>query len=674
MTNHLAGSTSPYLLQHADNPVDWYPWGSEAMERARRENKPIFLSIGYAACHWCHVMAHESFEDSETAALMNAHFVSIKVDREERPDLDSIYMSAVTALSGQGGWPMSVFLTPDLVPFYGGTYFPYLPSHGLPAFKELLQALSQAWTNQREEIDRVSADVTARLTGIVNRTAEAGFEPDSLASATDLLMKSLDREHGGWGGPPKFPQAMTIEFLLRRATAGTTDALDPAVLSLRAMAQGGMYDALGGGFSRYSTDELWRVPHFEKMLYDNALLARVYLHAWQMTGEAAFREVTEATLDFVLREMISPEGGFFSSLDADSEGQEGKFYVWTLEGIRSILGEKSELFERTYGVNASSNWEGRIVLQRALDDSTLASSFHMTKATVRDDLAAARSRLFLARSQRPRPATDDKVLTVWNGLMLAALAEAARALGRQDYLDAARKNAEFLITALRPEGQLRRSWRKGTASQAVFLEDYAALILGLLGLYQADFDVHWFRQATGLTEEMLRRFSDPAGGFFDTPSEAERVITRPKELQDNSVPCGNSLAAEALLQMAAFTGQADVRIQAIQALSQVAEAAPRYPTAFAHWLSAADFAFGMVKQVAIMGNIEDDRTQALVKAVNKDYHPNMVITAAPVPLPPGSPLLLEDRPLLQDQPTAYVCEGFVCRLPVNTPEGLARQL
>ncbi len=421
----------------------------------------------------------------------------------------------------------------------------------------------------------------------------------------DLLVKSADREHGGWGGPPKFPQPMTIEFLLRRSLAGEAEALVPAIQALRAMAQGGMYDVLGGGFSRYSTDDLWRVPHFEKMLYDNAQLARVYLHAWQMTGAASFREVCETSLDFVLREMTSPEGGFYSSLDADSEGVEGKFYAWTLAEIRSTLGDQAELFERAYGLRAEGNWEGRIVLQRALDDSTLAASSHLAAEAVREQLSADRARLFAARSKRIRPATDDKVLTAWNGLMLATLAEAARTLDRQDYLEAARRNANFLLTGLRPEGSLRRSWRKGKASPEVFLEDYAGLILGLLALYQADFDPRWFVEATNLAAEMFRRFSDPAGGFYDTPAEAQTVITRPKELQDNAIPCGNSLAAEALLQLAAFTGQEDIRLRAMQAFSLAAEVAPRYPTAFARWLSAADFAFSQVKQVAIMGARED---------------------------------------------------------------------
>ncbi len=702
MPNHLVHSTSPYLLQHAHNPVDWYPWGPEALEKARREDKPIFLSIGYAACHWCHVMAHESFEDPQTAALMNEHFVSIKVDREERPDLDSIYMSAVSALTGQGGWPMSVFLTPHLQPFYGGTYFPPRPLHGLPAFKDLLRALSEAWTGQREEIDRVSAEIVAQLSKQTSREqGTTAFDPASLASATALLLKEYDWEHGGWGTAPKFPQPMAIEYLLRRSLAGEASALEPTLHALRAMAQGGMYDVLGGGFSRYSTDDFWRLPHFEKMLYDNAQLARACLHAWQITADPSFRRIAEETLDFVLREMTSPEGGFYSSLDADSEGQEGKFYAWTLEEIRTILGtpnktvfaavlggedaaqsqgllgtlgDRSALFELAYGLTAGGNWEGKIVLQRAVDDGSLAARFNLTVEQVVADLSACQAKLLEARNRRIRPATDDKLLTSWNGLMLAALAEAARVFENPRYLEAARRNAGFLLTALRPEGHLRRAWRAGQTSPEVFLEDYAALILGLLALYQTDFDNRWYSQACTLAEEMLHRFGDPLGGFFDTPAEAETVITRPKELQDNAVPSGNALAVEALFKLAAFSGQEDWRLRGERALALVAELAPRYPTSFARWLSAADFAFSKVKQVAIIGQPGEPPTDALIAMVRQGYRPNLVVAAAPLPLPEGSPALLSDRPRLASQPTAYVCEGFVCRLPVTTPEELARQL
>jgi uncharacterized protein YyaL (SSP411 family) len=674
MPNHLAGSTSPYLLQHAENPVDWYPWGPEALEKARREDKPIFLSIGYAACHWCHVMAHESFEDTQTAAFMNAHFVCIKVDREERPDLDGIYMSAVTAMVGQGGWPLSVFLTPDLQPFYGGTYFPPVPRHGLPAFQDLLQGLSHAWSTRRDEISRTGAEVVASLSAEALPTGSAAFEPASFSTARANLMKSYDPEHGGWGPAPKFPQPMAIEFLLRRHLDGDGEALAGALQTLRSMSLGGMHDVLGGGFSRYSTDEFWRVPHFEKMLYDNALLALAYLHAWQVSGEPSFRSVVEATLDFVLRELASPEGGFYSSLDADSEGEEGKYYVWSLEEIRSILGENSALFELAYGLSPAGNWEGRIVLQRTLDDATLAARFNRSVEQVRADLSTCRAALLSVRENRPRPATDDKVLASWNGLMLAAFAEAGRVLESSRYLEAARRNADFLLTGLCSDGRLHHAWRKGQSGREVFLEDYAALILGLLALYQTDFDQRWFSQASELTEKMDQLFSDQTGGFFDTPADASIVLTRPKDLQDSSIPSGNALATEVLLLFYSFTGQEEWRSKAEGSLSLVAKLAPRYPLAFARWLCAADFAFNKVKQVAVIGDPASAPAQALLAQARQGYHPERILAAAPLPLPPGSPPLLADRPMLEGRPTAYVCEGFLCQLPVTTPEELAAQL
>ncbi len=558
MSNHLANSTSPYLLQHADNPVDWYPWGPEALQKARREDKPIFLSIGYAACHWCHVMAHESFENADTAAFMNDHFVNIKVDREQRPDLDSIYMSAVVALTGQGGWPMSVFLTPTLQPFYGGTYFPPEPRHGLPAFRELLAAISQAWEGQRDEVIRsggqIAAQLIAQSTGSVTH---GNFTLATLDAAAKVLIGSYDWNFGGWGSAPRFPQPLVIDFLLRRHLAGDPDALKPVIHVLSAMARGGMYDVVGGGFARYSTDDNWRVPHFEKMLYDNAQLARVYLHAWQVTGNPHFRQVVDDTLGFVSRELLSPQGGFYSSLDADSEGQEGKFYLWSLEEIRSTLGGSADFFETAYGVTQMGNWEGRNILQRGVDDASLAGRFGLGADQVAARLAECHAKLLARRNARIHPDTDDKVLTAWNGLMLSTFAEAGRALNNERYLEIAARSADFLLTALRPQGKLCRSWHLGFTGDEVFLEDYASLILGLLDLYQADFNNRWFMEASGLAVEMIRRFSDPAGGFFDTPSDADIVLTRPKDLQDNATPSGNALAAEALLKLAAFSGQTD---------------------------------------------------------------------------------------------------------------------
>jgi uncharacterized protein len=678
MSNHLSSSTSPYLLQHASNPVDWYPWSSDALEKARREDKPIFLSIGYAACHWCHVMAHESFEDPDVAALMNLHFVCIKVDREERPDLDDIYMSAVTALTGQGGWPMSVFLAPDLRPFYAGTYFPPTPRHGLPGFKELLQTLANAWTSQRTEIERVGAEVAARLTSlsrsVLSSSSEKTFDRPSLELASAALVNSYDWQDGGWGSAPRFPQPMSVEFLLRRHLSGDPETLKPALHVLRAMAQGGMYDVVGGGFARYSTDDSWCVPHFEKMLYDNAQLALVYLHAWQVTADPSFLRITEETLDFILRELTSPEGGFCSSLDADSEGQEGKYYVWTQAEIRQVLGAQSSFFESAYAVSAFGNWEGRTVLHRAVDDASLAARFNMTVEQVVEELASCHARLLETRYDRPRPSTDDKVLTAWNGLMLAAFAEAARVIDKPRYLKVARTNANFLLTALRPQGRLRRSWRRGQVSPEVFLEDYASLIIGLLTLYQSDFDNRWFVEAASLADEMLEFFADPAGGFFDTPSSAETVLTRPRDLQDNASPSGNALAVEALLQLAQLTGREDWRLPAECALALVSDLAPRYPTAFARWLSAASFSLGKVKQVALIGSLASPEMQPFLFTLRRDYRPAMVVAASSLPLPPLAPALLQDRPMLNGQPTAYVCDDFVCRLPASSPEALLKQL
>jgi hypothetical protein len=675
MSNHLVGSVSRYLLQHADNPVDWYPWGEEALARARAEDKPIFLSIGYAACHWCHVMAHESFEDPETAAIMNAHYVCIKVDREERPDLDSVYMSAVAALAGQAGWPLSVFLTPDLQPFYGGTYFPPEPRHGLPGFPQLLRALADAWRDRRPDIARVGAQVAAQLVNQSKATTREGtFDIGTLTSATHTLVEQYDWKNGGWGTAPKFPQPMAIEFLLRRHLSGDTTALAPAVHALRAMARGGLGAVIGGGFARYSTDDTWHVPHFEKMLYDNALLARAYLHAWQVTGETSFRRVVDQTLEFVAREMTTPEGAFLSSLDADSDGAEGRYYVWSLDEIHTVLGEDTGLFAEAHGVTEDGTWEGTNVLQCSADDTTLAARHGMTPGKVRNILQRSRARLLLARGNRVRPAADDTVLTAWNGLMLTSFAEAARVFGDQTYLDVATHNADFLLTALRLDGRLQRTWRDGVAGQPAYLDDYASLILGLLDLYQTDFNNRWFVAVKALAEEMLVRFTDPAGGFFDTPDGAEQLLVRPKDLQDNAVPSGNALAVEALLTIAALTGHTEWRKLAEKSLDLVTDLVTRYPTGFGRWLCAGDFDLAKEMQVAIVGDPADKRTMELAAEVRAIWRPDLIMVVSPAPPPPGAPDLFADRPMMDGQPTAYVCEGFACHQPVTRPEDLREQL
>jgi len=695
--NKLSTSTSPYLLQHAHNSVDWHPWGEEALAKAKTENKPIFLSIGYAACHWCHVMAHESFEDEETAALMNEHFVNIKVDREERPDLDAIYMQATVAMTGSGGWPMSVFLTPDLKPFYAGTYFPPVPRHNLPSFKDVLAGIIRTWQEQPDEVFRVGNEVSSHLRQAlnINNQSDSGFTQEHLDAATKNLLDSYDWGYGGWGAAPKFPQPMTMEYLLRRATTNTPQReqiLKAMTHALNVMARGGMYDVVGGGFSRYSVDNFWRVPHFEKMLYDNAQLARVYLHAWQVTGDSFFKQVVTETLDFIVREMMHPNGGFYSSLDADSEGEEGKFYVWTLDEIRETLKEDSDFFEAAYGVTPHGNWEGKTVLQRALDDASLAARFKIQPEVVTAKLAGCHSKLLTARAERIRPGTDDKVLTSWNGLMLATMAEASRVIAneakqsptesmialslplvtpRNDrYYKLATRNADFLLKELRPNSRLKHSWRDGKTTNEVFLEDYAALILGLLELYQTDFNNKWFASAKELTDEMVELFEDPNGGFFDTPKDGEVLLLRPKDIQDNATPSGNALACEALLKITEFTGEGKYRDLAEKALRLVVGAATRYPTAFGRWLSAADMALGNVKQVAVVYEADEENASALMRVVQSKYRPNVIIAASAYPPPNEAPALLKDRPLKNGKSTVYVCEGFVCKNPITSVDEL----
>ncbi len=711
--NKLSTSTSPYLLQHAHNPVDWHQWNEETLAKAKQENKPIFLSIGYAACHWCHVMSHESFEDESTAAFMNEHFINIKVDREERPDLDAIYMQATVVMTGSGGWPMSVFLTPELKPFYAGTYFPPVPRYNMPSFKDVLAGIARTWREQPAEVFRVSDEVSGHLRQSLSVNTQSdsasAFTPAHLAAVEKSLLDSYDWGYGGWGTAPKFPQPMTIEFLLRRAIKESEDSVIPAadlpavkasIHALKAMARGGMYDVVGGGFSRYSVDNFWRVPHYEKMLYDNAQLARAYLHAWQITGDPFFKQIVTETLDFIAREMAHPDGGFYSSLDADSEGEEGKFYVWTREEIRETLKDDSEFFEAAYGVTPRGNWEGHTVLQRALDDSPLAARFKLDVESVTAKLTDCHSRLLSVRATRIRPGTDDKVLTSWNGLMLATMAEASRVIARRaiarqsnlqrdeqiasslplvaprndDYYLLATRNAEFLLRELRPHGKLKHSWRDGKTTNEVFLEDHAALILGLLELYQTDFKDKWFASAKELADEMIEFFDDPSGGFFDTSKDGEQLLLRPKDVQDNATPSGNALACEALLKLAEFTGEGKYRDLAEKALRLVVGMATRYPTAFGRWLSAADMAVGNVKQVAVVYEAGGEDASGLLRVVRSQYRPNIIVAASAYPPPEDAPALLKDRPLKDGKPTVYVCEGFVCKNPITGIDELRQML
>ena len=671
MTNRLAQEASPYLRQHAENPVDWYPWGEEALRAAREADKPILLSIGYAACHWCHVMAHESFEDPETADLMNRHFINIKVDREERPDLDSIYMSAVVALTGQGGWPMTVALTPDGRPFFGGTYYPPTPRHGLPAFRQVLLALAEAWQERRGDVEGSAGEIADHLRqmALAETLGSSGaLNDDLIDQALNGLLRSFDSRLGGFGRAPKFPPSMTLEFLLRvYAGRGDSMSLHMAERTLEAMAHGGLYDQLGGGFARYSTDERWLVPHFEKMLYDNALLARVYLHAWQVAGKPLYRRVVEETLDFVRREMRHERGGFYSSYDADSEGEEGKFYVWTADEIRAALGDEAARFMAAYGVSEGGNWEGHNILHVAEDLTGLGDL---------SGLKEARLKLFNIRARRVPPGLDDKVLTAWNGLMLAAFAEAGRVLDRPDYTATAVANAEFLYATMRrDDGRLLRSWQAaaGDARYNAYLEDYAFLADGLLALYETTFDPRWFAWARELADLMLAHFSDPAGGFFDTSDDHEALLHRPKDVQDNATPSGNGMAAHVLLRLGLFTGEGRYWDTAERMVAGLYEPMARYPGAFAHWLGAAAFILSQPLEVAVAGDPAAADTRALLDVAQRAFRPNLVIAAGEGKAAEVVPLLA-GRDRLDGRAAAYVCRRFVCRRPVAEPAALTAQL
>ena len=677
MPNRLAQESSPYLQQHGSNPVDWFPWGAEALARALAEDKPIFLSIGYAACHWCHVMEHESFEDAATAEILNRNFVCIKVDREERSDLDSIYMQAVVAMTGHGGWPMSVWLNPQREPFYGGTYFPPERRHGMPGFKELLRNLAEAWQQRRGELQENARAMLEHLRSPAAAGGAAGALPDAglLPQALQAVLQSFDWSNGGWGAAPKFPQPMTIEFLLRQhARSADPLALEMAERTLQAMAAGGMYDQLGGGFHRYAVDDHWLVPHFEKMLYDNAQLARVYLHAFQVTGKPLYKRIVEETCDYLLREMTEPGGGFYSAQDADSEGEEGRFFVWSVAEVREILKVDAPLFMEAFDVTAGGNFEGHSILHVQVPLALLAEKYKLAEDEVESRLARARMQLWAVREQRIKPLRDEKVLTAWNGLALAALAEAARVLGRADYLLAAQRNAEFVLGTLHTaNGRLLRTWRAGSPAKLnAYLEDYANYADGLLELYQATFEERWFVAARQLADAMLEHFADDSGGFFDTSADHEQLITRPKDLQDNAVPGGNGMAAGVLLRLAAYTADARYSSAAEQVLARVQASAARYPTAFAQTLQALDFYASAPAEVALVGPLQDSGMAELLAELREPYRPHQVL-ALLQPLAGSAIPLLHGRVQLGGQATAYVCRNFACQLPVTTRAALHRQ-
>ena len=667
MSNRLAKETSPYLLQHADNPVDWFPWGEEAREKAQRENKPIFLSIGYSACHWCHVMAHESFEDERVAAILSERFVSIKVDREERPDLDRIYMGAVQTLTGSGGWPMSVFLTPLGQPFHGGTYFPPTPRYGMPAFLDVLSAVADAWRERSADMIDVGRRVAIsieRQMAVQKLDQREELQPATLERAYREIRRRYDRERGGWGSGPKFPQPMVLEFLLRyHLSTGDRPALEMVTETLEAMARGGMYDQLGGGFHRYSVDGQWLTPHFEKMLYDNAQLAPVYLHAWQMTGEPFYRAIAQETLDYAVREMTDPAGRFVSTQDADSEGEEGRFFVWTSAEIRGVLGEQADRFMKAYGVTEQGNFEGKSILE--------------LKGTLKERaaLADARRQLFEAREGRVHPGRDDKVLTSWNGLMLAAFAEAARVLGRKDYLEIAERNGEFPLSELRTaDNRLHHTWQGGEPRLNGYLEDYAYLIHGLVELYQTTFDLRWYRAAHELAEAMIEHFSAPDGGFFDTSDDHETLIVRPRELQDNAVPSGNAMAVVALSRLAGLAADPRYLDLARGTLGSMQEVLARSPLGFGQWLIAQDYILSHPREIAIVGDSRALDTRALLAVCRDGHRPHQVV-AVGEPGVESSPIpLLQHRDQVDGCATAYVCVDLVCRRPVTDAEALNRLL
>ncbi len=680
MTNRLIHELSPYLLQHAHNPVDWRPWGEEAFAVAVAEDKPVLLSIGYSACHWCHVMERESFEDPGTAALMNDLFVSIKVDREERPDLDGIYMTAVQGLTGRGGWPMTVFLTPDRKPFYGGTYYPPEDRGASPGFKRVLLTISEAYANRRAEVVG-QADTICEYIRSQSSNAAPLEHLDStiLEGAARTLIQQFDAVHGGFGGAPKFPQAMALDFLLRfHHRTGNTEARTVVEYTLRKMANGGIYDQIGGGFHRYSVDDRWLIPHFEKMLYDNALLARTYLHAYQATLFPPYRKIVEEILDYALREMQDPLGGFYSAQDADSEGEEGKYYTWSRQDIQEVVGAPlAEHVCQYFGVSDPGPVEGKSTLTQPSDPAAVALNAHLNGSELEAMIHAAGSALLAARERRIPPATDDKVLTSWNGLMLKSLAEAAAVLGNERYEQAATRCAAFLTERLWKDGRVHRVFRGEASLTGGFLEDYAALADGLLALYATTFDPGWFEIARSIADAMLSMFWDADEQTLrDTSHEAEQLVTRPKDHWDNATPSGTSLACGVLVQLWAYTGEPRYEEVARKELARIAGLMAQSPVGFGHLLSVLDMYLGPLDEIAIAGQLNDPRTQALLKVVRGAYLPSTVVAVAP-PVAPGSHEtipLLANRTLIDNAPAAYVCRQFVCDLPVTTPEALASLL
>ncbi|HSR69981.1 MAG TPA: thioredoxin domain-containing protein [Acidobacteriota bacterium] len=675
-TNRLKQESSPYLLQHAHNPVDWYPWGEEAFQQARRQDKPVLLSIGYSACHWCHVMERESFENEGIAGRMNELFVNIKVDREERPDVDAIYMNFVQMTTGQGGWPLTVFLTPDQVPFYGGTYFPPEDRYGRPGFPRILAGVAEAYRSKREELEASKQETVGHLqrAGEWN-LPEGEVDVSVLDQAAKTLLGAIDRSHGGFGTAPKFPAAMALAFLLRyQKRTGSAEAGNAVRLSLDKMASGGMFDHVGGGFARYSVDERWLVPHFEKMLYDNALLARLYLESYQQGGREQDRRVCQSILQWVEREMTDPQGGFYSALDADSEGVEGKFYVWTPDQTRQVLGEeRAALFNEFYDVSPSGNFEGKSIPHPLYDLPSFAQKHGRSEDEMGSLLEECLEQLFEAREKRVRPGLDDKVLAAWNGMMLTTFSQAAFVLQSSDLMETARRNARFLCSQMMEGDRLTRTWKEGQAKLNGYLEDYALVIEGLTALYQAGGELEWLDKAVALTETQIELFwDDSEGDFYFTPEDHEDLLVRQKEYFDNATPSGNAAACWNLLRLGILAGRQDLAQKARRMLAKVSQGCARHPQGFGYWLQALDFALGPVAEVAVLGS--PDERRSLLRPLRETFIPNLVLVQAEQ----ADPRRAARVPLLEGKDatraTAYVCRNYACRQPVHSASELEEQL
>jgi uncharacterized protein YyaL (SSP411 family) len=664
-------------LQHAHNPVDWYPWGEEAFAKAKREDKPVLLSIGYSSCHWCHVMEKESFEDEETAKIMNENFVSIKVDREERPDLDSIYMEAVQALTGSGGWPMTVFLTPDGKPFFGGTYFPPNEGYGIPSFKRVLTSVSEAYKVRKQEVVNDADQLQKRLNEKSSTEEKAELSALPIEVAFLQLDSSFDKINGGFGRAPKFPQPTALELLSRIGRKqGFAQANKMVEFTQTKMARGGIYDHLAGGFHRYSVDSRWLVPHFEKMLYDNALLSRVYLHQYQITKNSLYRKVVEETLDYVLREMTDQQGGFYSTQDADSEGEEGKFYVWTKQEIQSIIGKDADIFCKYYGVTDDGNFEGKNILNIPSEPSEIATSLKISEDALAEKIERSRKKLLAEREKRVKPGRDDKVLASWNGLMLASFSGSARVLEREDYLEAAKKNASFILQKMRQNVRLSHVWKDGIAKVNGYLEDYAFLADGLIELYQTTFDPKWFAEAQSLASYIMDHFEDrEAGGYYDTSDDHERLIVRPKSFFDSAVPSGGSVATQVMLKIATYTAKNEFVESAKRALKSVGTQLENYPTGLSNWLIALDRYFSPPKEVAIVGDPLSGKTKTMLSVISETYRPDVIVALEPSGRDYSETIpLLKGRMQTHSGTTVYVCKNFACDMPTSDPAVLRKML